>query len=163
MATQTGIPLATTTLTSNAYSVTFSSISGSYRDLLILLSGSATDYEYVILQFNSDTGSNYTFTNMIGDGNGVYGGAATINGARVGRLSTTANVRGNLQAHIMDYSSTDKNTTTLARGNSPDEMTMGIASRWANSAAITSVTVTLYGGTALFETGTTISLFGVDA
>lgn len=163
MGAPTRTALATTTLASNAASVTFGSISGSYRDLIVSVTGSATDYEYVMLQYNSDTGSNYTWVNMIGDGSAVSGGAGTWNGAKVGRFSTTANVVSNLQANVMDYSATDKHTTTLARGNSPDEMTMGICSRWANTAAITSVKVLCYGGTALLESGTTVSLFGVEA
>ncbi len=56
-------PLATTTLGSAASSVTFSSISGSYTDLVVVFSGTAGGgNSNLILTFNSDTGSNYSWT-----------------------------------------------------------------------------------------------------
>jgi len=153
------VSLATTTLSSSAASVTFGSISGSYRDLAVAISGSITNYDYILLRYNSDTGSNYPYVDFIGDGSGTYSNSATLTGARVGRMSTTAGVISNLVAQIMDYSATDKHKTTLARGSSPDEMTIGVASRWANTSAITSVTALTLSGES-FESGTTLSLYG---
>jgi hypothetical protein len=154
--------LATYTLTGSETSVTFASIPASYRDLVVVISGSITDYDYILLRYNGDTGSNYSYADFIGDGSGIYSNSATITGARVGRMSTTAGVISNLVAQIMDYSATDKHKTTLARGSSPDEMAIGVASRWANTNAITSVTALTLSGES-FENGTTLTLYGIEA
>ena len=62
--------IATTTLGTAAASVTFSSISGSYTDLVLVvspISNSGTGVDNSI-QFNSDTGSNYSLTGLYGNG-----------------------------------------------------------------------------------------------
>ena len=162
MPTSTYVALATTTLGGTDASVTFSSIPATYRDLVLVINGSITNYDYILLRYNGDTGSNYPYVDFIGDGSGVYSNSATLTGARVGRMSTTAGVISNLVAQIMDYSDTSKHKTTLARGTSPDEMTIGVASRWANTSAITSVTALTLSGES-FESGTTLSLYGIEA
>jgi hypothetical protein len=59
-------PLANTTLASAANSVTFSGISGAYRDLMLVIQGSTTGPANVRMRFNGDTGSNYTFVFLAG-------------------------------------------------------------------------------------------------
>jgi len=55
-------PIATTTVSGSSTStVTFSSISGTYTDLVIIGNlGSQTTNAFPYLQFNGDTGSNYS-------------------------------------------------------------------------------------------------------
>ena len=56
-------PIATTTLGSAASSVTFSSISGSYTDLILITNpSSATTDQSIYVQFNADTGTNYSMS-----------------------------------------------------------------------------------------------------
>jgi len=65
-------PIATTTVSNSSTStVTFSSISGTYTDLIIIGNlGSETTNAFPYLQFNGDTGSNYSYTQLYGNGNG---------------------------------------------------------------------------------------------
>jgi hypothetical protein len=63
-------PIATTTLGSAAATISFTSITSAYTDLVIVVSnikssGSAATFT---MQFNSDTGSNYSITRLSGDG-----------------------------------------------------------------------------------------------
>jgi hypothetical protein len=59
----------------------------------------------------------------------------------------------------MDYSATDKHKTVLTRNNITDNNVTAIASRWANTAAITSVTVLSPSST--ITSGSTISLYAI--
>ena len=63
-------PIATTDVTSSVADVTFSSISGSYTDLVLIISpiSTATSGVDIAFQFNSDTGSNYSLTGLYGNG-----------------------------------------------------------------------------------------------
>jgi uncharacterized protein related to proFAR isomerase len=61
-------PIATTTLGGATNSVTFSSIAGTYTDLIIIVQGSVGSISGVNLQFNSDTATNYSRTVLFGTG-----------------------------------------------------------------------------------------------
>ena len=62
-------PLSTTTLGSAQATVTFSSISGSYTDLVLVMNTIGTSAGGdVQVQFNSDTASNYSCTILYGTG-----------------------------------------------------------------------------------------------
>jgi hypothetical protein len=61
--------IATTTLGSAANTVTFSSIAGTYTDLIVVCNGSVSnDTDEPRLRFNGDTGNNYSTTNLRGNG-----------------------------------------------------------------------------------------------
>jgi len=153
--------LATTTLASSSATVTFSSISGSYRDLRLVImhtnTGGATQ-EDSYFRFNGDTGANYSSVYMRGSGGSTNSGSATNNTyLNTYNDSNTENVLTTLD--IMDYSATDKHKTVLSRNNLAGAGTDAFATRWANTNAITSVEVRT---TAFaFDTGTTINLFGI--
>jgi len=156
MATPTYTPLATTTLASSASSVTFSSIDQSYGDLVLVISGTTASATTPIMRFNSDSGSNYSWVRMDGDGSNDTSASGTYTGASFGRIGTAQSV---IIAQIMDYSATDKHTTILSRGNLPNDRTRAMATRWANTSAITSAEVIADATT--FDTGTTLSLYGI--
>ena len=62
-------PIATNTLGSAAASVTFSSISGAYTDLVLIMNaGSSTTNADVDINVNGDTGANYSRTILYGTG-----------------------------------------------------------------------------------------------
>jgi hypothetical protein len=149
--------LATTTLVSSASSVTFSSISGSYRDLLLIAQPKSSSTIGIVVRFNSDSGANYSFVRMNGNGSSATSNSYTS--------QTSIDLADSLAAggdsgimQIMDYSATDKHKTVLVRSDSPSDVTRAIVGRWANTSAITTVAVTT-SGTML--SGTTLSLYGV--
>jgi hypothetical protein len=147
------------TLASAAASVTFSSIPATYRDLVVVFNGaqnaSSTSY---VMRFNGDSASNYTYVYMssAGDPNPTSG-SGSFTGIAPGVIGTT---RTNILYQVMDYSATDKHKTVLTRTDDPGTQTVAWASRWANTAAITSVAV-VSGNQ--FVSGTTVSMYGVIA
>jgi hypothetical protein len=149
------VPLATTTLSSTAASVTFGSISGSYRDLIIVAEGVSTSSVNGYLNFNSDTtGSNYNWVRMYGDGSTAASNSDTTTAIAYDFYTN----RTMLILQIMDYSATDKHKTVLTRWNTAQNITGATAFRWANTSAITSIT--LDPGAASFSSGCTFSLYG---
>ena len=156
MPTPTYIPLATVTLGSSAASVTFSSIPATYRDLILVFNGTMTATDSQFLRFNGDTtDANYTGVFMRGNG------SATSSSSTGKYISTTSGGRLNVMVQIMDYSATDKHKTFLQRGDTAEAQVVARAMRWANTAAITSVSVVSDAST--FASGMTMSLYGVVA
>lgn len=157
MATPTYIALATTTLGATASSVTFSSIPATYRDLVLVVNGGNSGD--VLCSFNADTGSNYTYVAANGQSAGAVSFSDTRTGAYMGYLTGTTGLG---IMHIMDYSASDKHTTTLSRvASAADSLTGMAAARWANTNVVTSVAVTAATGS--FNSGSTFSLFGIEA
>ena len=76
----TYVAIAEQTLGSAAASVTFSSISGAYTDLvLVSVAGTTTGAPNTFLQLNGDTSTNYSITAIIGDGTSATSGRITSN------------------------------------------------------------------------------------
>jgi len=156
MPTPTYTPLATVTLGSATASVVFSSIPATYRDIIIIFDGGTTISDGVGARFNADTGNNYSAIRMTGSS----AGAISDSFSGISRIIQTAGDVDMFVSQVMDYSATDKHKTVLTRSSISTNVT-GIAARWANTAAITSITVFSPGST--MTTGSTISLYGVIA
>jgi len=159
--TDTYRPLATVTLGASASSVTFSSIPATYRDLILIVDGAASTSTNFDVRFNSDTGNNYNYVRMIGLSTGASSSAES-NVSSFTQLSLSTSISNNI-AQIMDYSATDKHKTILVRSNGASGYVVGVAGRWANTAAITSISLAPNIGGATFNTGTVFSLYGVIA
>ncbi len=155
MGTPTYTPLANLTLGSSAASVTFSSISQAYRDLVLVVNGSLTSPGNLVnMTFNSDTTTtNYSWVYILGDGSSPT--SASVNTYQLLVMATNSQV--NLS--IMDYSASDKHKSSLSRISTADTNVQARAMRWANTAAITSIALTANATT--FASGSTFSLFGI--
>ncbi len=168
MPTPTYTALATVTLASTATSVTFSSIPATYRDLILVLNlASNNSDQTAIMRFNGDSAGNYNMVHMIGTGGGS-GSSQTENSVGFLNISKGIGVTTTLGdvlviSQIMDYSATDKHKTAITRANavsSPYPGTSAQAGRWGNTAAITSVAISLSAG-ASYITGSTFALYGI--
>lgn len=151
--------LATTTLASASATVTFSSISGSYRDLRLIVAGAGTGGSSLCMKFNSDAGSNYHFVRMLGDGSTAA--SSTGSPRAFAYCGDFGSAQSNAVIDIMDYTATDKHKTVLSRSNVPANYVFAVASRWANTAAITSIDV--YIDSTTIAAGSVLSLYGVSA
>jgi hypothetical protein len=159
MPTPTYTPLATVTLGSSASSVTFSSIPATYRDLIFIIDGNlVSSSDNVTVRYNGDSGSNYSSVEMSGNGSTTFSGTQSGTQASVGAAYTN---RGTNIIQVMDYTSTDKHKTGISRFSTAGNAVGAFASRWANTAAVTSVRIGLTAQS--FATGTTFSLYGVIA
>ncbi len=156
MSTNTYVALATQTLGSAAASVTFSSISSAYTDLVLVCSYSKSAAARLDIQFNGDTGNNYSYTRVSGNGTSAtsdrISNFAVIDGGYTNTTMATSVI------HIMNYSNTTTNKTTLIRANSTAEGTGAFVALWRNTAAITSITL---GGSNNLVAGSTFSLYGI--
>jgi hypothetical protein len=155
--------IATTTLGSAASSVTFSSISGSYTDLVIicLVQKEVTGGDYIGLRFNSDTGNNYSRVRLSGNGST----AASYQDANQNIAYCDINVSqfaspGNLIINLNNYSNTTTYKTALTRSNNADSGTAAVVNLWRSTSAITSVTLLSGSNLAI---GSTFSLYGIKA
>ena len=150
------------TLTSSASSVTFSNIDQTYGDLVLSCSDirSSTGGTFQF-QLNGDTGNNYSWMYMSGNGSSTSSAKAGPQARIVisgGGMDNTGPIMATAQ--IMDYSATDKHTSCLIRsGNLTNVNVSAYAGRWANTSAVTSIT--LFGGS--FNSGSTFYLYGIEA
>lgn len=155
------IALATTTLSSAASSVTFSSIPATFRDLRLVFSGTLSANGSIVFQLNSDTGNNYFLTGMTGSALGARSNNLTYFAGAVAGVQegVTANIVSTGTLDIFDYSQTNKHKTTLARGSGGASLTDASSTRWANNSAVTTLRIFNNGGN--LNSGTTLSLYGI--
>jgi hypothetical protein len=159
MPTSTYVSLATITLGSADSEIIFSSIPATYRDLVLVAEyKNSTTVTAARIRFNSDTGSNYSNVWMGGSGSTAFSSTTGGSGLIIADANTTNTTMSMTQ--IMDYSATDKHKTTLSRGSGAGINAIAFASRWANTAAVTTVSV-VYPGGGQFTVGSTFSLYGI--
>ena len=166
----TNVPIASITLSSAAPSITFSSIPQTYTDLVCVVSATgdrASNVDSLAIRFNSDTGSNYSYTYMAGEvtTGAISGRASNQTNIWCGNFtSNSVNNPSSIIIQIQNYSNTTTNKTTLSRGNpiagggySATNANVGL---WRNTAAITSMTVRSETANN-FSSGTTFNLYGI--
>lgn len=153
-------PIATQTLGSAAASVTFSSITGTYTDLILVVNGGAAGVTDLGIRFNSDTGSNYSITYIRGTGTTATSGRssnATV--MRVGNIYTAFDTTAII--HIMNYSNTTTNKTVLTRIGQASGYVVGSVGLWRSTSAISTVLVN--GDGTNLSSGSTFTLYGIKA
>lgn len=163
MATSTYDLIDSQVLSSSTTEVTFSSLAAGYRDIIIVCDAIPTSGEALPLaiRFNGDTGTNYPWVRMGGDGSTAYSFASSsVNRIYAYGPNLGTDQRTGFIAQVMDYSATDKHKSVLIRTNAADSDVTAYAGRWANTSAITSITVTGVNTNAM-GAGTTIYLYGI--
>jgi hypothetical protein len=162
MPTPTYKPLATITLASSASTITFSSIPATYRDLILVTSATisaAATSSGGFIRFNGDTGSNYTRVMMFAESSISSNQATQTN---LDMWAESQNSPAIVRFDILDYSATDKHKTALSRADRGGVRTVASANRWANTAAITSITITSPdSGSKSYIAGSTFNLYGI--
>ena len=155
--------LQTITLGTGTFSITFSNIPATYRDLSLVINGGRdTGTAGVQLRFNGDSGSNYRWLTGSGDGTNDY----YVNSDSYQTFMPTG-WYGNFNptfthlsvVEILEYASTDKFKTIFSRSNRAGQGVDFIGGNWASLTAINSIQVILGGSIA----GTTVSLYGIEA
>jgi len=165
----TYVAIATQTLGSNAASVTFSSISGSYTDLVLISNARSTisgTGNNLYCRINSDSGSNYSATELAGDGTTAYADRQSNNSySYIGFTSGSSSASGIFGVSVsnfQNYSNSTTYKTIVSRGGNAENSTHAIVSLWRNTAAITQIVV-YPAGANNFVTGSTFSLYGILA
>jgi hypothetical protein len=169
--------LATVTVgATSVASITFTGIPSTYKHLQIrgIARGSRATYgnDNLNIQFNLDTGSNYSWHKLQGDGSSASaGGNATQTRMTSNALAGSGAPTGDFSAHILDildYANTNKYKTlrgldgvdlngTVAANGGVIELHSG---NWMNTAAVTSIT--LFAGDPNFVQYTSFALYGIN-
>lgn len=158
-------PIATTTLGTAVNSFTFSSIPGTYTDLVLtVVVPTAASSATFGLRFNSSSNADYSHTTLTADGTT----ATSYNGSSqnifvAGDMFSTANVVSFMKYNIFSYAGS-KNKTILAENSGDTNSTNGVVRRtvglWRSTAAITSVTV-IKTSAGNFPINTVATLYGI--
>ncbi len=166
--TSTEVAIATTTLGSAASTITFSSISGSYTDLRLVLVGNtasgASDYGINMI-FNSDSTTVYSATEIYGSGSSAA--SSRVTGQAFISLISLYGIKSSppslWTADIFSYAgSTFK--TVLINGNSDYNGSGSVNNRvglWRSTSAITSLSLSIPSAGINFAAGTTATLYGI--
>ena len=158
--------IATTTLGSAQSSLTFSSFSG-YTHLQVrsLARQTLGTVSYMFIRFNSDSGSNYSYHTVYGDGASAATDYSSTTYGVAGIQGGTANIFASSVLDILDYSNTNKfKTTRVLDGvdvNGSGGYVELTSSCWRSTSAITSIEIFLSG--ASFATGSTFSIYGIKS
>ena len=154
-------PIATTTASGSASTITFSSIPSTYTDLVIVLNGNATTGSTgsIALQFNSDTGSNYSYTRLLGDGSAASSARGSNTTATY--MGDTGTDRAVFVVSLNNYSNTTTYKTSISRSNSQNYVSSYVG-LWRSTSAISTVTLTAPVG-ANWSSTTTATIYGIKA
>lgn len=158
-------PIATTTLSSAQSSVTFSSISGSYTDLVVIcnIKGNSANIGCA-LQLNADTGSNYSNTQLNGDGTSASSNRYTNQSSGIfwtSNYGSGTNEWTTVIWNLQNYSNTTTYKTVLGRySRATYEISAGVG-LWRSTSAITQLVFNATGNS--FISGSTFSLYGITA
>lgn len=153
-----------------AASIEFTSIPQTYTDLQLLVSARsnrATDIrDEIHVRFNSNT-SGYSVRTLRGDGSAVVSNTGSVSTAltRMDMPSSTAtaNIFGFMNMYIPNYTTANQKAVSIDVAMENSAVTSYlymIAGLWANTAAITSITMTFEIGP-LFLQHSSASLYGI--
>ena len=140
-------------------SVTFSSIPGTYKDLVLEVTGFAASGAISLWRVNNDTGTNYSDTIVYGSGTSAVSARNTNQTSGYVEIGKSSTVPGTAALHFMSYAQTNTNKTVLTRGNSPDDFVTTRVHLWRSTAAITRIDVI---GSGNLGIGSTFRLWGVS-
>jgi len=161
--------IASTTLSSAAATVTLSSIPATYTDLVLVMSlGASTNADNVLMQFNGDTASNYSSTELSGNGSTAastrVSSATSIN--LTNRIGTTTTLSGLvIICNVMNYANTTTYKTALSRASQAGDTYPGASADvglWRSTSAINSILIK-QSGSPNFITGSTFNLYGITS
>ena len=155
--------IATTTLASATNTLSFTSITGSYTDLVLICNTQRTANagNPIRFRYNSDSGSNYSQTNIYGNGSSAISDRLTsttyheIYGLPLSAAFSTQIL------NIQNYSNATTFKTTLLRGNNAAQQVIQSVGLWRNTNAITAIEI--YVAADNMSAGSTFTLYGIKA
>jgi len=156
--------LASVTIGTAVSSITFAGIPTGYKHLQIRgISRGATSTTNATFQFNGDTGSNYSYHILYGQGSSALAtGAGSNTFIYLGTQSATASTFSTQIIDILDYSSTTKNKTVRSlcgyENNSAGEVGVFSGAWYNSSTAINSITFSL---STSFQQYSSFALYGI--
>ena len=160
-------PIATTTLGSAAATVTFSSISSSYTDIIVVVNAKASTVTNTYMQVGNgsiDSGSNYSRTGLSGNGSAASsyrGSNQTFFYCNNNSAPDASNFNYVDTIHLMNYSNTSTYKTFLNRANNAGYGVEAQVGLWRSTSAINTILLGTASGT--WAVGSTFTLYGIAA
>ena len=155
-------PIATTTLSTTQTEVNFTSISGSYTDLILIASGSTTSATSLFMRVGNgsvDTSANYSVTRLYGNGTSVS--SDRLSSQDVMYVSTGNFTTANTIINLQNYSNTTTYKTMIYRLNMPGAFVGANVNLWRSTSAIN--TIKVYVTSSTLTVGSTFTLYGILA
>jgi hypothetical protein len=153
-------PIETRTLGSAQADITFSSITGSYTDLVIvanIIRTSGSDLEF---QLNGNTGSSYSTTFLFGDGSTAQ--SINTSNAAAGNAGYSASTNPmTMIMQLQNYSNATTFKTILVRNSPAANAVSALVNLYRSTSAITSIK--FYTTSGNLNTGSTFTLYGIAA
>lgn len=160
--------IAKNVLTSTATDIDFTSIPATYDDLLIVAStrtdNSGQTYGTQRLRLNSDTGSNYSYRFLEGNGAAATSGNSSTSfvflGAAAGATATSSTF-ASLEIYIPNYAGSTNKSMSITNCHETNATTAyidAVAALWSNTNAITAVKIYTPEN---FQSGSSFFLYGI--
>ena len=158
-------PIATTIL-SGVSNYTFTSIPSTYTDLILIGSingvSAAADIWYRVGNGSVDTGTNYSWTWLAGNGSATYSERASNNSKLyIDGVATIGTGNSIIRTNINNYSNTSTYKTVLTQRTDAAKEANAQVGLWRSTSAINTLQLGLDSGT--FNSGTTLTLYGITA
>ena len=155
--------IATTTLSSATATVTFSSISGSYTDLVLIIRGTNSGTtDDMGIQFNGDTSAIYSRTFLEGTGSAATSSRNTnVTAAPLGGYIASTNNFISI-INIQNYSNSTTYKTQVARANDPSGNLYATVTLWRSTSVINSILCRWFVA-GQFGSGTNFTIYGIKA
>lgn len=153
--------IATSALGS-AGAIVFTSIPATYTDLVLVatLAPASAGSSNLIIQVNSDSGGNYSWTKLVGNGSATSSSKNSNYGyCAVGDLGT--NVQATI--HFQNYANTTTYKTFLSRFGWASVSTGSVTGLWRSTSAINRIELAQDGAPYTFATGSVATLYGIKA
>jgi hypothetical protein len=161
-------PIATTTLSSSAATIDFTSIPSTYTDLRMVISGVSNSSDNIFYRFNGVTGASYSRTDLSGSGSSAISSRAS--NQNYGRLTNYGYPTSTVGEHvttwdIMNYSNSTTYKTSLSRSNRATNGVDAIVNLFMSTSAITSISLATntFSGSSNWQSGATATLYGIKA
>lgn len=155
-------PISTQVLSSTQTVITFSSIPQTYTDLVLIINAKNTSTgNYILTRFNSDSGTNYSQTRLVGNGSTASSARDVNDNSFAVMYQSTATDPGICIMHIMNYANTTTYKTAISRDSYAADTTFLRCALWRNTNAISTITLTINGGS--FNTTSSFTLYGIKA
>jgi ABC-type transporter Mla MlaB component len=157
-------PIATTTASGSVTSITFSSISGSYTDLVVVFNGNSTtagsSANSIRVSVNGDTGTNFSYTFLAGDGSSASSGRGSNQTYWDVQDIAQASSTGMAILYFMNYANTTTFKTMISRSSVTSVQTLTAVNLWRSTSAITSIKLD---ANRTITSGSTFTLYGIAA
>jgi hypothetical protein len=149
-----------------ASSIDFTSIPGTYTDLLLaysLRTTYAADAGTAFVSFNSSTTS-FTGKALYGDGSAAFSYNSGRHSGTIPGATSTANTFSNTFLYIPNYTSSNNKSfsvDSVMENNATYSIQEFNGNLWSNSAAITSITLIVTGSPGVIAQYSTAYLYGI--